>query len=162
MKNKNLRSQLSITLKDGRQLGFAEYGAPGGKPILFFHGLPGCRLDAKLFQDLALAQNYRLISIDRPGIGLSSKIIPWTASVFMKLTLMMFKNPKMLRYVLKQLPEVDRLAFHSLGSLEEISATMMETFRQGTQGAAEEMRLTVRPWGFSLADIKLNCPITIW
>ena len=33
------------TLRDGRQLAFAEYGDPAGWPVFFFHGWPGSRLD---------------------------------------------------------------------------------------------------------------------
>ena len=38
----------TIKLKDGRTLGYAEYGAPEGKPVLYFHGFHsfhGSRLD---------------------------------------------------------------------------------------------------------------------
>lgn len=35
MKTKTLNNALSVMLKDGRQLGYAEYGDPTGKPILF-------------------------------------------------------------------------------------------------------------------------------
>ena len=34
-------TNLSITLKDGRRLGYAEYGAPDGKPLIFLHSQPG-------------------------------------------------------------------------------------------------------------------------
>jgi hypothetical protein len=30
-----------VILKDGRTLGFAEYGDPKGEPAIEFHGLPG-------------------------------------------------------------------------------------------------------------------------
>jgi hypothetical protein len=30
-----------IELKDGRMLGYAEYGAHEGKPVFYFHGFPG-------------------------------------------------------------------------------------------------------------------------
>ena len=86
MKNKSPNTQLSMTLKDGRQLGFAEYGSPDGKPIFFFHGLPGCRLDASHFHKVALSNHYRLIGIDRPGMGLSTinenrSILSWADDV---------------------------------------------------------------------------------
>ncbi len=31
----------TIKLKDGRMLGYAEYGNPEGKPVFYFHGFPG-------------------------------------------------------------------------------------------------------------------------
>ncbi len=79
---------LSITLKDGRQLGYAEYGNPEGKPVFYFHGFPGSRLEAGHLQNVALLNRYRLIGIDRPGMGLSSfqvkrTILSWVNDVEM-------------------------------------------------------------------------------
>ena len=241
MKNKALNTQLVMTLKNGRKLGYAEYGDCAGKPLFFFHGLPGSRLEGRQLNAVARLHHYRLISPDRPGMGWSDmderrtilswasdiealanhlsiekfsiiahsggapfaaacayKIpervhsmaivagmapleipeataslarghrflcrtmitMPWVASCMMKLTRMMYKRPSMLNYVLKQLPIVDQAAFHLLGNNEEQAATLMETFRQGTAGASQEMVLTVRPWGFPLENIK--CPVTVW
>lgn len=62
----------TLTLPDGRALGFAEYGDSNGSPILFFHGLPGSRLEVKGIAKLAARQSIRLIGLDRPGFGLST------------------------------------------------------------------------------------------
>jgi pimeloyl-ACP methyl ester carboxylesterase len=59
-------------LPDGRKLGYAEYGSPTGHAILYHHGLPGSRLEAAAYHDLALSLGARIIAIDRPGIGWSS------------------------------------------------------------------------------------------
>jgi len=64
----------TMTLRDGRCLGWAEYGAPGGRPVLAFHGAPACRV---LFRDvapLAEGRGLKLIAPDRPGYGLSDKM----------------------------------------------------------------------------------------
>lgn len=61
----------TIILKDGRTLGYAEYGAPQGKPVFFFHGNPSSRLGGRLVEEAANEINVRVIAIDRPGIGLS-------------------------------------------------------------------------------------------
>ncbi|HRD70394.1 MAG TPA: alpha/beta hydrolase [Legionella sp.] len=61
-----------LKLKDGRHLGFAEYGSSNGFPILFVHGLPGSRLEAEKLHATALKVQVRLIGLDRPGMGLSS------------------------------------------------------------------------------------------
>ena len=228
-------------LKDGRQLGYAEYGDPEGKPILYFHGFPGSRLEPSHLQNIALSNHYRLIGIDRPGMGLSSinqkhsilswaddvemfadhlglnkfsiigqsggapfvaacaykiphrlhgtaivsgvapfeipeataslsrgdrlvnkaiQAMPWIVTGMMKLTRMMYKKPWMLKQVLKQLPEVDRLAFYSIGNNEIINAMLLEPFRNGVAGATQEFQLFLNPWGFDIANIK--CPTTIW
>jgi len=33
----------TVQLKDGRRLGYVEYGDPGGKPCFHFHGWPSSR-----------------------------------------------------------------------------------------------------------------------
>ncbi|MBA2655457.1 MAG: alpha/beta hydrolase [Tatlockia sp.] len=72
MNHKTELDHLTITLKDGRKIGYTEFGVPHGHPIFYFHGLPGSRLDAKSLQDIAVLNQYRLIGIDRPGMGLST------------------------------------------------------------------------------------------
>jgi len=47
-------NNLTLTLKDGRQIGYVEYGNPNGKPVFYFHGLPGSRLDASYLHNIAL------------------------------------------------------------------------------------------------------------
>jgi pimeloyl-ACP methyl ester carboxylesterase len=58
-------------LRDGRNLGYAEYGTPDGMPLFYLHGYPGSRLEAGLADKTALHMNFRFIGIDRPGYGLS-------------------------------------------------------------------------------------------
>jgi pimeloyl-ACP methyl ester carboxylesterase len=58
-------------LRDGRALGYAEYGNPGGRPVFFFHGSPGSRLQRHPDAAIATELGARIITIDRPGYGLS-------------------------------------------------------------------------------------------
>ncbi len=60
----------SFRLPDGRTLMYAEYGAPDGKPVFYFHGLPGSRLEPVMLDgnDLIKA-GIRMIACDRPGMG---------------------------------------------------------------------------------------------
>jgi pimeloyl-ACP methyl ester carboxylesterase len=60
-----------LQLRDGRRLGFAEYGAPDGRPLFFFHGTPGARLMARFAHPVALRHGIRLVAPERPGYGLS-------------------------------------------------------------------------------------------
>lgn len=81
-----MHEQRSVTLADGRQLSFAEYGDPNGMPIFYFHGTPGSRLEAGRFHEVAVSNRCRLIGIDRPGMGLSTidrkrNILSWAADV---------------------------------------------------------------------------------
>ncbi|MCX9077133.1 MAG: alpha/beta hydrolase, partial [Candidatus Methanoperedens sp.] len=64
-----MRTDNTILLKDGRRLGFAEYGDPSGTPILHFHGSGGSRLEHP--PEEGTLEGIRYISIDRPGHGLS-------------------------------------------------------------------------------------------
>jgi pimeloyl-ACP methyl ester carboxylesterase len=60
-----------VTLADGRRLGFAEYGDPAGKPVLFFPGTPSGRLFHHPDESIAVSLGARVITVDRPGYGLS-------------------------------------------------------------------------------------------
>jgi pimeloyl-ACP methyl ester carboxylesterase len=76
----------TLKLSDGRRLAYAEYGDPHGYPTLYFHGLPGSRLEAALATDTAANARVRLIAIDRPGIGASDRqpnrsLLDWPADV---------------------------------------------------------------------------------
>jgi hypothetical protein len=62
----------TLTLPDGRKLGYAQYGLLTGRPILYLHGLPGSRLEAASYDELGLKLGARIIAADRPGIGWSS------------------------------------------------------------------------------------------
>lgn len=60
-----------LRLRDGRLLGYGEFGDPNGKPLFFFHGMPGSRLEGELGDTAAKGLGIRLITSDRPGYGLS-------------------------------------------------------------------------------------------
>lgn len=60
---------MTLTLRDGRRLGHAEYGRADGAPCFYFHGHPGSRLEAVLAEPAAAAAGLRIIALDRPGYG---------------------------------------------------------------------------------------------
>jgi pimeloyl-ACP methyl ester carboxylesterase len=73
-------------LRDGRTLGYAEYGYLAGKPVFFFHGLPGSRLQRHPDDSIARELGAHIITIDRPGYGLSAfqpgrKLLDWPDDV---------------------------------------------------------------------------------
>jgi pimeloyl-ACP methyl ester carboxylesterase len=75
-----------LRLRDGRWLGYAQYGDPKGKPVLYFHGWPGSRLEAQFLDPSAEELKLRVIALDRPGIGLSDfqpgrRIVDWPSDV---------------------------------------------------------------------------------
>ncbi len=67
------RHEGTIRVREGRQLGIAEFGPPDGRAVVWFHGTPGARRqipeEARL---IAGAEGIRIIGIDRPGVGLST------------------------------------------------------------------------------------------
>ncbi len=76
----------TIKLKDGRTLGFAEFGNPKGYPVFYFHGWPVSRLSGRITDYSAKELNLRVIAPDRPGIGLSDfkenrKILDWASDI---------------------------------------------------------------------------------
>lgn len=73
-----------LTLPDGRRIGIALYGEPAGRPVVYCHGFPSSRLEAAIAHDAALRTGVRLVSLDRPGYGLSDfqagrRISDWPA-----------------------------------------------------------------------------------
>ena len=76
-----------LTLRDGRTLAYMDRGPRTGTPILHFHSFQGSRLERMAASDELLAKlNIRLISPDRPGMGLSTPardrtVVSWAADV---------------------------------------------------------------------------------
>ena len=75
-----------VVLSDGRELAYEEYGDPGGRPVLSFHGGLSSRFDAAPAAAAASRLGIRLISPDRPGMGRSSflagrRLLDWPSDV---------------------------------------------------------------------------------
>lgn len=75
-----------ITLPDGRLLSYAEYGNPAGRPVFYFHGTPGSRLERAPLPAGSRPGPVRLIVPDRPGYGRSSfsrrrRLLDWPGDV---------------------------------------------------------------------------------
>lgn len=61
----------TLKLSTGRTLGYAEFGDPRGTALFYFHGWPSSRLQGELLDEAGKRRGLRVISPDRPGIGLS-------------------------------------------------------------------------------------------
>lgn len=75
-----------MQLRDGRWLGYLDYGDPAGTPIFCFHGTPNSRLAHFADDNLLKELHIRLIVPDRPGYGLSDfqprrHLLDWPADV---------------------------------------------------------------------------------
>ncbi|KAK2882581.1 hypothetical protein FQN49_000193 [Arthroderma sp. PD_2] len=62
----------TVSLRDGRMLGYTEYGNPTGYPLLYFHGWPSSRLEGYAADSVARRHGLRIIAPDRPGFGIST------------------------------------------------------------------------------------------
>jgi pimeloyl-ACP methyl ester carboxylesterase len=63
----------TVTARDGRTLAYLEVGDPRGPLVIHNHGGPGSRLEARLFAGAATKNRLRLVCVDRPGMGQSSR-----------------------------------------------------------------------------------------
>src|SRR5215469_10466634 len=75
-----------LRLADGRTLACLELGDPAGPPVLYFHGFPGSRLEARVAAEAATRLGVRLLAVDRPGFGQSTfqagrTVRSWAADV---------------------------------------------------------------------------------
>jgi pimeloyl-ACP methyl ester carboxylesterase len=76
----------TVTLPDGRELGYAEFGDPDGTPLVLCHGFPNSRVFGALFDAAGREQGVRVITPDRPGMGVSDpdpdrSLTDWPADV---------------------------------------------------------------------------------
>jgi pimeloyl-ACP methyl ester carboxylesterase len=62
-----------VETADGRALAWSEVGDPGGSPVVWCHGGLSGRTDASFAARGAQSAGVRLITIDRPGIGDSTR-----------------------------------------------------------------------------------------
>ena len=62
------RLEGTVAVRDGRRLGFAEFGSPHGDAVIWMHGTPGARrqipVEARAFAE---REGLRIIGVDRPG-----------------------------------------------------------------------------------------------
>jgi pimeloyl-ACP methyl ester carboxylesterase len=76
----------TFVLESSRTLTFSTYGSPTGPVILYQHGFPGSRLEAQHLDAVAKALGLRIIALDRPGHGGSTRypgagLLDWAADV---------------------------------------------------------------------------------
>lgn len=76
----------TVTMSDGRKLGYACYGPQSQTVVFHFHGSAGSRLERPADDTILHDLGIRLVSVDRPGHGLSDpqkdrKLLDWPADV---------------------------------------------------------------------------------
>jgi len=238
-----MKEDKTLRLEDGRLLGYATYGDPSGRPVFYFHGFPGSRLEAHLADGVAARLGMRLIALDRPGFGLSDfkprrtisewpddvvnvadaldidrfaiigvsgggpyaaacalkiperltaaaivsglgpldtpngtermirdnhlffflgRRLPWLAKIFLRATAYRLRgNPAgVFERIIGGLPDADKVVLARPEVKTIIRNNIVEAFRCGSSGAACELLLYTRPWGFLLKDISLR--VDLW
>lgn len=68
--DKSPRSQF-FRLFDDRHIAYQSVGDSNGRPVFFFHGSPGSRLEVFGTEAAAMAHHWHIIAPDRPGMGQS-------------------------------------------------------------------------------------------
>lgn len=63
----------TVATQNGRHLAYLEAGDPHGPLVIHNHGGPSSRLEARLLAQSASKNRLRLICVDRPGMGQSSR-----------------------------------------------------------------------------------------
>lgn len=86
MQENKVETQL-IQLGDDRHIAYCEYGDPSGSPVFYFHGTPGSRYEPVLAEQAGRKYGYRILALDRPGIGRSDyakgrTLLNWTQDVY--------------------------------------------------------------------------------
>jgi pimeloyl-ACP methyl ester carboxylesterase len=67
------RLESTVTVGRGRRLGYAEFGDPHGRLVLWFHGTPGGRRQlSSSARDEAELLGLRVVLVARPGAGVST------------------------------------------------------------------------------------------
>lgn len=92
-----------ITLSDGRKLAYCEFGdMRSTKPVIvYFHSIPSSRYEGSFFHATALQHGLRVISPDRPGMGMSTQdpkrtIFSYHADILQLLNLLEIKQFRVL------------------------------------------------------------------
>ena len=65
------RTPTFFALRDGRRVAYQRGGDRDGRPVFFFHGSPGSRLESLALWAAAEHYHWHLIAPDRPGMGQS-------------------------------------------------------------------------------------------
>ncbi|GAA3967991.1 alpha/beta hydrolase [Gordonia caeni] len=68
-----LEGSVAVGDQRRRRIGFSEFGAPGGPVVVWLHGTPGARRQIPCeAREYAEERGFRLIGLDRPGVGSST------------------------------------------------------------------------------------------
>ena len=141
---------------------FALLGNSGGGPYV---AACAARIPQRLSAAVIVSGGWRMDSIEAkdnlPFVNRLVFILADKAPFLLRLLLkMMVASPqgereKELAQLKKRVPPADYAAFEEPGRVEALGAMIRECMRQGTKGAAWDMRLYVREFDFRLDEIRM-------
>lgn len=73
-----------FTLQNGNQIEYTEYGDPNGTPMLYFHSIVHSRQQFHPYSQYAKNHGIRIIAIERPGFGVSTRSKKFSLSLYAK------------------------------------------------------------------------------
>lgn len=97
---------------------------------------------------------------DRQLYGMADKMPRLFRLPLRKIARDVRKNPSSILSLFTELGESDKAMLAQPNVKRQFEQMVVEAFRQGTRGAAHDLTIEARPWGFSLQEIKL--PVAIW
>jgi len=138
----------TVELSDGRSLSFASFGDPAGRPVFYFHGFPGSRFEPQSNHEAYLKAGIRLLALDRPGIGYSTRknkrqLLDWpedVVEVAKILNLMMLSNRILFSYG-RFFPPLLRLSVSLM--VRQLSSKPVKGFEKFIEGLPEPDRLVL-------------------
>lgn len=119
----------TLTLADGRNIGFIRYGPSDGTPVVYCHGAPGCRIIPEPFIDDIAANDFRMIGIDRPGYGLSTPNPGHTIADWVPDCLALMDALDISRFVAAGISTGGAYLWRSLLSLQNVSSGLLPVAR---------------------------------
>jgi pimeloyl-ACP methyl ester carboxylesterase len=152
-----------IALADKLGLGqFAVMGNSGGGPYV---AVCAARIPERLSSAVIVSGGWRMdwpeAKNNMPFVNRLVMTFAGKAPLLLRLLLKAMgansggEREKELAQLKKRVPAADYEAFAEVGRLEAFEQIMRECLRQGTKGAAWDMRFYVREFGFQLSEIKM-------
>ena len=97
---------------------------------------------------------------DRRLYGMADKLPRLFRLPLWKVAREVRKNPSSILSLFTELGESDKAMLAQPNVKRQFEQMVVEAFRQGTRGAAHDLTIEARPWGFSLHEIEL--PLAVW
>lgn len=148
---------------------FAVIGESGGGPhaLAVAHSLPSRVTLAVVAAGMGPAddpavlagmkpENRRLVGLARRG--------SWAVRLPMAQTRRALRSPgrreRLVAATLAAAGSGDARALREMAAVDDVTAVARDALRHSSRGAAQELALLARPWGFDPADIR--CPVQLW